>query len=173
MSDKPKILFLDIETRPNLAYVWSLWKQNVGINQIKETGQVISFASKWLGKRKVEFFSDYHNGHVDMVEAAHARLEEADIVVHYNGDRFDIPHLNTEFLKAGLDAPAPFQSIDLLKTMKRRFRFASNKLDHVTQELGQAGKVKHSGFDLWLGCMRNDPKAWALMRRYNLSLIHI
>ena len=35
-----KILGLDIETAPNTAHVWSLWKQNIAINQIVNTGRV-------------------------------------------------------------------------------------------------------------------------------------
>ena len=33
---KPRILFFDIETAPMLGYMWSLWDQNLGLNQIKQ-----------------------------------------------------------------------------------------------------------------------------------------
>jgi len=56
-----------------------------------------------------------------------------------------------------------------LHLCKRQFRFASNKLDYVGQYLELGEKVKHSGFDLWTGCMRNDPVAWAQMREYNIQ----
>ncbi len=52
-----KILLLDIETSPNLAYVWGLFKQNVAINQIKESGSVLCWAAKWYGSRDVMFDS--------------------------------------------------------------------------------------------------------------------
>ena len=32
-QDNQKILFLDIETAPLRAFVWSRWKQNVGLSQ--------------------------------------------------------------------------------------------------------------------------------------------
>lgn len=32
----PKILILDIETSPILGYVWSLWENNLALNQVKE-----------------------------------------------------------------------------------------------------------------------------------------
>jgi hypothetical protein len=35
MTDGPKIATLDIETCPLESYTWGLWKQNVGLNQIK------------------------------------------------------------------------------------------------------------------------------------------
>ena len=37
-----KKLVIDCETSPNLAYIWGLWNQNVGLNQIEKTGSVIS-----------------------------------------------------------------------------------------------------------------------------------
>lgn len=168
MSDSPKMLFMDIETSPNLAYVWRLFNQNVSLSQLVEATQMISFAAKWRGSKRVHFYSDFHNDHPTMVQALFDMLDEADIVVHYNGRTFDVPHANREFLLNGPGVPpSPFQQIDLLQTVRKRFRMASNKLDHITQQLGQAGKVRHTGFDLWRDCMAGDPKAWALMRRYN------
>jgi DNA polymerase elongation subunit (family B) len=162
------MLFIDIETSPNLAYVWRLFNQNVSLSQLVEPTEMISFAAKWRGNRKVHFFSDFHNDHATMVKAAFDMLDEADVVVHYNGRTFDVPHMNREFLLNGPGVPpSPFQQIDLLQTVRKRFRMASNKLDHITQQLGQAGKVRHTGFDLWRDCMAGDPKAWGLMRRYN------
>ena len=162
-----KILVLDIETRPNMAYVWGLWDQNVGLNQTIETGTVISFAAKWYGKKKVHFYSDYHDGHETMVQAAWDMINEADAVVHFNGKAFDIKHLNREFILAGLTPPSPHKDIDLLSVVKQRFKFASNKLQHVSSELGIGSKIQHDGFDLWVRCIANDDKAWNLMRRYN------
>lgn len=162
-----KILVLDIETRPNMAYVWGLWDQNIGLNQIIETGTVISFAAKWYGKKKVHFYSDYHDGHDNMIKAAWNMINDADAVVHFNGKAFDIKHLNREFVLGGLHPPSPHKDIDLLSIVKQRFKFASNKLQHVSQELGIGSKLQHDGFDLWVRCMANDDKAWNMMRRYN------
>ena len=64
----PKILVLDIETKPALAYVWGLFDQNIGLNQIVEVGSVICFAAKWYDERKVMFHSDHHDGHEAMIE---------------------------------------------------------------------------------------------------------
>lgn len=157
-----KILTLDIETSPHTVYTWGLFDQTVGINQIEEPSRVICFAAKWKTDREVMFFRG--DG---MVKAAHDLLSECDALVTWNGDSFDIPHLNREFLLAGLDAPAPYASLDLIKTVRRYFKFASNKLDYVTQTLGLGAKLHNPGFTLWKGCMAGDPKAWKLMERYN------
>jgi hypothetical protein len=162
-----KTLILDIETSPNLAYVWGLWDQSVGLNQIEHTGSVICFAAKWHGQKKVMFHSDFHDGHTEMIEAAWALCDEADAIVHYNGRAFDLKHLRREFLLEGFGPPTPHRDIDLLNTVRQQFKFASNKLQHVSTQLGIGEKVQHSGFELWRGCMAGDAKAWAEMRSYN------
>lgn len=162
-----KVLTIDIETRPSLGYVWSLWKQNVAIGQLVETGEVISFAAKWHGKKQVMFHSVHHDGKEAMIEAAWELLNEADVVVHYNGKSFDIPHLQREFLLGGYNPPAPFQQVDLLHVMRKQFKFVSNKLDHIVQQLDLGAKTSHTGFQLWVDCLAGDAKAWNLMRKYN------
>lgn len=163
----PKTLVLDIETSPARADVWKLWDNNVGLSQLREVSHVISFAAKWHGKKPIMFHSDFHDGHEAMIQRAHALMDEADIVVTYNGNSFDLKHLRREFLLAGMKPPSPTQSIDLLLVAKKEFRFLSNKLAHVTEQLGLTGKLSHSGHELWQKCMANDEKAWATMRRYN------
>lgn len=165
--DGPKILTLDIETSPNLAHVWSLWNTNVGLNQLLESGEVMCFAAKWHGKGKIHFFSSYHHGKAAMVQAAHDLLTEADIAVHYNGRKFDIPHLNREFVVAGMPPPAPYQQVDLLAVARKAFRFPSNKLDHVVGALDLGKKVQHAGHSLWVDCLAGRESAWRDMRKYN------
>ena len=162
-----RILMLDIETSPNLAYVWGLWDQNVALNQIESTTEMICFAAKWLGEDRTMFWSAHEHGQAGMVQAAHDLLDEADAVMHFNGKAFDIKHLNREFLAAGLTPPAPYAQIDLLLEVRKNFKFPSNKLAYVSKALGLAGKVEHSGFDLWRRCMAGEGKAWAEMELYN------
>jgi len=162
-----KLLTLDLETSPNIGHVWSLWKQNIGLNQLMQSGSVISFAARWHGEKKVLFYSDHHNGHEAMIQAAHDLISEADAVIHYNGTSFDMPWLHTEFLLAGLAPPKPYKNIDLLLTARKKFRFVSNKLDYVTKMVGLEGKVHHEGHTLWVKCMAGDDKAWSMMRKYN------
>jgi uncharacterized protein YprB with RNaseH-like and TPR domain len=163
----PRILTIDIETSPNVADVWSLWDQTISLNQLHETSRVISFAAKWHGEPKVIFSSEFHHGHDAMVANAHKLLDASDWVIHFNGTSFDIPHLQREFLLADMPPPAPFRQIDLLRVVKGRFKFPSYKLQHVSTRLGLEGKTTHEGHGLWTKCMAGDPKAWALMKRYN------
>lgn len=168
-----KILLLDIETSPNLATVWGLFNQNIGINQLLEPGYTLCWAAKWLGDDYTYFDSVYRSSPKQMVKRIHKMLSEADAVVHYNGTKFDIPTLNREFLMYGLTPPAPFKEIDLLRTVRNRFRFTSNKLDYVARQLGLDAKVQHKGMELWLGCMNKDKESWDIMEDYNVTDVAI
>lgn len=162
-----KVLFIDIETTPNVAHVWSLWNQNVGLSQLLEATEMFSFAAKWMGAKHTFFFSTFHDGKETMVQAAWDLLNQADVVVGWNSRSFDVKHLNREFLEAGLRPPSPFKQVDLMLEVKKVFRFPSNKLQYVSTALGYEGKVQHSGHELWLACLAGDEKAWRKMRTYN------
>lgn len=162
-----KILLVDIETSPNLAYVWGLFKQNISIDKIVDSSTVMCWSAKWLGEEKIMFDSNYKSSHKHMLKGIHDLLNEADAVVSYNGKSFDLPTLNKEFLLHNMAPPAPYKQIDLLKVARDQFNFVSNKLDYVAKALGLEGKTKHTGFQLWVDCMAKKPEAWELMEKYN------
>jgi len=172
---KIKVLMLDIETTPDKVYTWSIWNANIGINQIIEPGGLLCFAAKWYGQDDIEFYSNWENGTENMVAEAWRLLDECDVVVHFYGSRFDIPHLNTAFLKLGFPPPSPFKQVDLKMAVGRQFKFTSNKLQFVSQVLGLEGKEEHEGFPLWDKVMNESNKypqeiqvdAQTRMRIYN------
>ena len=162
-----KILHIDIETVPTLAYVWKLHDENIGVEQIVKPSTVLCFSAKWHGSKELLFYSSRKDGFPQMIRAAHKLLNEADAVCHYNGVSFDIPVLNQEFLRLRLPPPAPSSQIDLYQVVRRKFRLVSSKLAFVGPYLKIGEKVKHQGFELWLGCMNKDKDCWELMEKYN------
>lgn len=160
-----KILVLDIETAPIKAYVWRLWDQNVGLNQIIDNGGIICVGLKWYGSKEKFLFSDWDDGHQGMLEAVHAFMSEADAVVTYNGNRFDLPKLRGEFLLAGLPSPPPVTSIDVFQAVKK-LGFISNKLAFIGPLMQMGAKLKHEGFELWSKVIEGDPRAQARMAKY-------
>ena len=163
-----KILVLDIETKPTVAYIWKTFKENIGADQILEPGGMISFAAKWVGESETFFYSDWTHSHGEMVHALHDLLNEADAVVTYNGDAFDLPIIQGEFLLEGKTPPAPVTSIDVIKTV-RKFRFVSSRLMFIGPLLKVGQKVKHEGFELWANVLNGDEKAQAKMEKYNIQ----
>jgi len=159
-----RILHLDIETMYAIVKTWSLWPKFISPKDVIEVGYTLCWAAKWEFEREVMF------GRMDSPEGlAHIYdlLDEADAVVTYNGISFDMKHLNKDFALAGLPPPSSYHDIDLYQTVKKQFKFQSNKLDHVAPQFGLGGKVKHPGMELWDRVRAGDEKAWALMERYN------
>lgn len=161
-----RVLLLDIETRPAQAYVWRAYgEQNIGVEQIIDSGGIICVGAKWLGEKQTYLYSDWEHGHVEMLAAIHEMLSYADAVITYNGDRFDLPKLQGEFLLAGLGPTPPCTSIDVIKAV-RKFGFFMNKLAFIGPLLAQGGKVETGGFKLWTDVMAGDAKAQAKMAKY-------
>lgn len=167
MSDM-KILILDIETKPPLLYAWPpLYDLHAGVEQVQERGRMICFAAKWLGQKKVMFHSEYKDGFEDMVQVCRDLLDEADLVVHFNGQSFDEKHMATEIWLLKAPLPSPFQRWDLKTLVQKNFRLDSNKLAYVSRVLDIGEKLKHEGWALWQGWIDGDPKYIRIMERYN------
>lgn len=167
-----KILILDIETRPAIAYVWGLFRENIGIQQLISPSAPICFAAKWLDGHEMIFHSDWKDGHEEMIKRAHELISEADAVVTYNGDKFDLRKLQGEFLLAGLLPPPPPTSIDVLKTVKK-FGFQSNKLAFIGPLLKVGRKVANEGFDLWAKVEAGNECARRRMERYCIGDVRL
>lgn len=171
--NKPRILLLDIETAPNLGWVWGKWEQNV--IEFEKNWYIMSFAYKWADEKKVHAVSlDQFKGYNkdksndwNLCYLLHKKLEEADIVIAHNGDGFDFPKINARLIAHGFKPPQPYKTVDTCKVAKRYFSFDSNKLDELGKYLNVGRKIPTTGFKLWKGCMEGDSKSWALMRKYN------
>ncbi|CAB4149359.1 Ribonuclease H-like domain containing protein [uncultured Caudovirales phage] len=168
-----KILFLDLETSPNLAHVWGLWDQNIAITQIERSTEVICWGARWLGQDKVMFKSVHHHGKEAMLDELHKVMDEADVLIGWNSAAFDSKHIKREFIENGYLPPSPWIELDLMRIVRSQFKFPSNKLDYVAQKLGVGAKVKHSGFQLWLDCMAGIPKAWKEMKEYQIQDVNL
>ncbi len=145
------------------------------IVEIIEQSFLLSFSCKWLGEKQIftyglPDFSDYkRDKHSDsqLVQKLHSLIEQADIVVAHNGDRFDIPTMNTRLLFHGFAPPAPYKTIDTCKEARRVLKLPSNKLDDIGEYFGLGRKLAHTGKHLWLACMNGDIKAFREMKKYN------
>lgn len=163
---KPKILLLDVETVPNLVYTFDLFNVNISVEQIVEPGRVVCWAAQWYGEKDVMFAAEWGVGRRRMFETMRDLMNEADAVITYNGDKFDIPKLRGEFAKEWLMPPGPVASIDLYRTVKT-LGLPSNKLAFVAPFLKIGEKVKHEGIRLWLGVLSGDRDCEKRMEKYN------
>lgn len=171
-----KILLIDIETAPSKVYTFTLWKPQIGLQQIIEDGYMLSYTAKWLDNDKIyadsiynykSFFRKNPKSDLKIGQSVWKLIHEADIVIAHNGDDFDLKWLNTVFQKHDMRPPSSYKSIDTLKVARNNYRFLSNKLDFVSKTLGLGEKIKTEGFPLWIKCMEGDPEAWQKMMEYN------
>jgi hypothetical protein len=160
-----KVLILDIEWKPTKAYVWGPFKQYVNDPQIIEFGGLLCIGAKWLGERHTYLYSEWEHGHKEMIELAYEMMNEADVIIGFNSDRFDIPKLLGEGLLHGIPPVAPTTSIDLYKAIKK-FGYFRSSLGHVAPFLGIGRKMEHEGFALWTKVINGDERAQKRMGRY-------
>ncbi len=167
-----KILIIDIETAPNVAYVWGVWQQNIGAPMMLENGHIMSIAWKWLGSDDVFYRDTRNGGEKGLIEEILQVLDEADMAVAHNGNRFDFPRINAAAITHGLLPPSPYKKIDTLLVARRQFKFNRNTLAHLAEVLEVAAKDEHKkfpGFKLWYECLKNNEEAWDEMEKYNIQ----
>jgi hypothetical protein len=161
------VLLYDLETGPNLAYVWGKYQQDV--IQFESEWKLLSFSWKWLSGKTTQVCSLRDHTEEELVRELHILFDAADVIVAHNGDQFDQRMANAKFIQFGLNPPAPYKTVDTKKVAKRYFRFTSNKLDDIGAKLGLGRKLQTGGFGTWLGCLNDDRRAWAKMERYNIQ----
>jgi uncharacterized protein YprB with RNaseH-like and TPR domain len=169
-----KILFIDIETAPDLAWVWGVYQENA--IAIKEHWYVISFAAKWRGADKITVkglpdYKGYKNGSDNekkLLKDIWELLDEADVVVAHNGYSFDIKKLNARFIDQGYTPPSPYKIVDTKRDLKSIAAFSSNRLNWLCKQLGIGQKtMQHQDWSLWEGCINGDKSSWKKMKEYN------
>lgn len=167
----PRVLLFDIETRYICFRGWSTGKQYVDQKQIivGQDQDIICLAYKWLGDPKIHSL-DWGLNKQDsskMIEEFSKVVEQADIVLGYNSDRFDIRHINTQRLLSGkppIDWPT---SDDVFKQIKRLFYLPSYRLDYISKLLTGSGKASVE-FNDWIEIVeKKSRKALDKMIKYN------
>jgi hypothetical protein len=169
----PKILFLDIETAPVLAWVWGLFDQNVALSQIERDWSILSYAAKWADSNKILYKDLRGRKNVEddtpLLKDLWKLMDLADIIIYQNGRSFDRKKINARFVLNGMKPPSSFRDIDTYRLAQRHFGFTSHKLEYMTDKLcTKYKKLKNSGFELWKRCMKGDISAWEEMRKYNV-----
>ena len=112
---------------------------------------MLSWSAKWLdGKLQSAVLESKEVLKEDdgrIVKKLWKLLDEADIVIAHNGEKFDIPKINSRFIIHGLNPPKPYKQIDTKKVAAKQFGFSSNKLDALAGYFGFPLK-KDTDFEL-------------------------
>lgn len=149
-NENLKVLIYDIETSYNIVSSWRIG-HNITLPHysiIKERA-IICVSYKWLGEDEVHHLVwDRNQCDKSLLEMFIPVLNEADLIVAHNGDRFDIKWIKTRALKHGLSMYVNYPQFDTIKVAKKKFYFNSNKLDYISEFLGFGKKIKTEP-ELW------------------------
>lgn len=175
----PRILLLDIETAPLLAYIFQkqIWKARITHEKVLSDWFILTFSCKYLGEDEIisnRLTSEEAINQDDsrLIEKLWYLLCDSDIVVCHGGDYFDIPNINTRFVVFGMGPTTHYRQIDTLKVAQRQFGFTHNSLAALADFFGIVSKIETT-FDLWKRCFIGDEKALFEMESYNRRDVEI
>ena len=157
-----RILTFDIETSPHLSFHWRRWQENIPKQNTVVESETLCWSAKWYGSKKkdVMAMASWIDGHEAMIQGIWELLDEADVVVGFNSNKFDVKKLNAEFLRYGIGAPSPYMKVDLLLQVKKHFNFSSNRLKDLLKELGLTPKLEdNANMQLWMDVVYAEKKS--------------
>ena len=157
---KLNILYFDLESSLMGTLTFGLWNQNISGNRITKHSHLLS--NSWAfndelpqGVRLTPEDVAEGNDLLVVVDTIRA-IEKADLIISFNGKKFDVPLLKTRALLHGLP-PIKFPPhLDLMQEAKRNFRFPSNSMQNISLYLGEHGKLATSGRNLWERCYNHS-----------------
>jgi DNA polymerase elongation subunit (family B) len=168
VNNNGRVLIYDIETSYNIVKSWRVgYKLNINPSDILHERKIICISYKWLGDDQV-YNLKWSEDQCDkfMLEQFIEVLNDADLIVAHNGDRYDLKFIKTRAIKHGLPMLLNYPQFDTLKVAKKKFMFNSNKLDYISEYLGFENKIKTS-MKLWDDIILNKcPKAMKDMIDY-------
>jgi hypothetical protein len=162
-----RVLTLDIERLPGLAPVWDQKTNYIPAASWRRLPSLLCFAANWYGRRDVMFSSVWADGREGMAQAAWDMLDKADVIVTFNGKRFDLPHLKGEFATLGMPPPSPWRNVDLYQIARPLFGYESKSLAHLCLRLGVPGKRGRYDLAQAEAAVSGDIRAQAALTRYN------
>lgn len=176
------ILLWDLETGYNLAVLWGLIQENkyLHYSAIQQERYVICGTIKNLGEDNAKLYriDDYPEFKKDptndrrLVRDIAKHLTKADAIIAHNGDKFDLPYLNSRLIRWGFDPVPPVIQIDTKKMAASVFRFNSNRLDYLAQYLGVGSKAKVSQSD-WVEALKGNRDAITRIADYNVVDVEV
>jgi hypothetical protein len=169
-----KLLYLDIETAPNVSYTWG-GKYDQNVIAFQREKYILCFSYQWEGEGethvvaqpdfKKAFKADRHDDKM-VLRALWDLLDTADVVCGHNIRGFDLKNINSGFVTQDMPPPSPYLTVDTLKIARANFKFNSNSLKDLCITLGLPHKEDAGGFSTWLGAMEGDADSWEKMVSY-------
>lgn len=178
---EPIITFWDIETSHIISAHYGIYDVNIHTDNILLDWRIVCGAWKFKGEKKQSVsllddmkrfnkncfdirklnIDDYH-----VVKTLHDILNQTDILVHHNGDKFDLKKFNARALQHKLPPINKLKTVDTLKVARQKFGITSNSLDYLAKYLGLTPKI-HNERGLAFDVTMCNPEAIKKYVKYN------
>lgn len=148
----------DIETSPNIGMFWRPgYKLQISHDNIIEERRVICICWTTVGSEDVYSLTwDHDQDDTEMLKEFAEVLNECDVAIAHNGDRFDLPWLKGRLCKLDIPVDPYLKTIDTLKWAKK-MGFNSNRLDYLGHYLLGYGKTE-TGYGLWKSILLDNDR---------------
>lgn len=164
-----KILFYDIETSYNEGWFWRTgYKLRLTPDQITKERAIICVSYKWAGEDEVYTLTwDKNQDDSFLITQFAEVLQEADLIVAHNGDRFDIRWLRGRAAHHRIPMLPKYKQFDTMRVAQRQFNLNSYSLKYIAKFF-KVGEDKMSTRPrLWEDvCLHNDRDALIDMVTY-------
>lgn len=169
-----KICVWDVETNMNIVGSFTLYPESINYENILQEWYIITGCWKFLGQSKIHSisvlddakrFTKNHTDDYHVVKALRDMLEDVDVLIHHNGDKFDLKKLNARLIYHKLPPLPKILTVDTLKEVRKIAAFNCNRLDYLCKHLSGQGKIETEK-GLWLKVLSGDQKATKNMITY-------
>ena len=151
MGHEPRIILFDLE------FFHINWGADLGV--------IFCMGWKVLGESKVHIESLWDTRRSDELDdkelclRMRKILEDADLLITYNGIQCDIPFLQTRLLHHGLDPLVPTAHKDVYYTARHKLKLSRNRLYDVQTFLGLKNEKSPVNLIQWLRALIGNKKA--------------
>lgn len=174
--NKPKILFLDIETSPCIGVFFNTGNQYVSEEQIIEHTQVICICTRdeknetrtfsWDNLAKPFGLVSLEYSDKLMLQDFVDYAKDFELLVGHNGKAFDVKVLVGRMCYHKIP-PLPIIPIeDTFRQVLGSMRLPSYKLSYLCRYFGLGYKIQTGGIKLWIDVMGGNEKSLAYMIKY-------
>ena len=162
MNRKQKILVWDIETSLMVFSKFSPFPDYIGYKHVIKEMYIICASWMLLDEKKphaIHIALDkkrYAKNNSDdyiIVKKLREVLMDVDLLIHHNGDEFDLKKFNARLAFNNLDPLPPIRTLDTKKECKKVFGFTYNKLGYLLKFFGLGHKDLMTEDD-WIDILR-------------------
>ena len=172
----PRVLLFDLERLPG-RYTRDIWEprdlQRLNYLHPDRWDELPSLlCGSWLhlGDKRPGFVAAWESDDASHVARTFRDLmDDADVIVTFNGSKADVPWLRQEWVVNGIPTPTPTKHIDLYRVARSSFAFESKSLRHLCDRLGVDNKTGHYNADEARAAAGGDVKAQRRLKRYSVG----